>query len=88
MKNYRKQTFVSSQVADQIRQGESAIVGIMLESNLYEGRQDVLEQGPDCLKQGVSITDACIGWETTESILRNLASAVRERRIRRTASQI
>jgi 3-deoxy-7-phosphoheptulonate synthase len=55
----------------------------MLESNLHEGRQDVTFEGPTALKRGVSITDACINWETTKETLEDLAAAVRERRLRR-----
>lgn len=44
----------------------------MVESNLVEGRQDVPPEGPQCLKWGVSITDACVSWETTIGLLRDL----------------
>jgi 3-deoxy-7-phosphoheptulonate synthase len=58
------------------------IIGVMLESNLVEGRQDL---GEDLSKlvYGKSVTDACINWEDTEQVLRNLASGVRERRMKR-----
>lgn len=52
----------------------------MIESNINEGKQSVPAQGPSALKKGVSITDACIGWETTVDVLKDLAAAVRERR--------
>lgn len=52
----------------------------MIESNIHEGSQKVPAEGPAGLKEGVSITDACIGWETTEGVLEELAAAVRERR--------
>lgn len=52
----------------------------MIESNIHEGNQKVPAEGPSGLKKGVSITDACIGWETTITVLEDLASAVRERR--------
>ena len=57
--------------------GERRILGTMIESHLHEGRQD-LKPGV-ALQPGMSITDACIGWEQTESVLRELAAAVRAR---------
>jgi 3-deoxy-7-phosphoheptulonate synthase len=65
-------------VATQIAQGELGIVGVMLESFLVEGRQDL--QDPSCLVYGQSITDACLGWDATVPLLRDLAAAVRTRR--------
>jgi 3-deoxy-7-phosphoheptulonate synthase len=67
-------------VADQLREGERAIVGLMIESNINEGNQKVPAEGPAALKRGVSITDACINWEDTVVVLEDLASAVRTRR--------
>ena len=67
-------------VADQLRAGERAITGVMIESNLHEGNQKVPAEGPAGLKKGVSITDACVDWETTEKVLEELADAVRQRR--------
>ena len=52
----------------------------MIESNINEGNQKVPPEGPSGLKKGVSITDACIDWETTTAVLEGLAEAVRERR--------
>ncbi len=52
----------------------------MIESNLSEGRQDVGPEGKAGLQKGVSITDACIDWETTVTVLEELADAVRVRR--------
>lgn len=52
----------------------------MLESNLNEGRQDLSSSGICGLRRGVSITDGCIGWDTTVEVLENLAQAVRDRR--------
>ena len=69
-------------VANQIRAGQDGIVGVMLESNLYEGRQDVPVGGTAHLKQGMSITDECIGWASTLEVLYDLAAAVRARRSR------
>lgn len=79
-KDYRKQPTVAANVADQIRAGDRGIVGVMLESNLREGRQDLAAEGLRGLQHGVSITDGCIGWETTVEVLENLAMAVRDRR--------
>ena len=52
----------------------------MIESNINEGAQKVPPEGPQALKKGVSITDACVSWETTVEILEQLADAVRTRR--------
>lgn len=79
-KDHRNQPKVAATVADQLREGESAIVGVMIESNVNEGNQKVPAEGPAGLKKGVSITDACIDWETTVTTLENLAEAVRARR--------
>ncbi|USP73678.1 phospho-2-dehydro-3-deoxyheptonate aldolase [Curvularia clavata] len=79
-KNHRNQPLVAKDIADQIRNGETGIVGVMIESNINEGNQKVPPEGPSGLKKGVSITDACIDWETTVDTLENLAAAVAERR--------
>ncbi|KAL8683347.1 MAG: hypothetical protein Q9186_000732 [Xanthomendoza sp. 1 TL-2023] len=79
-KNHRNQPLVAKTIADQIRAGETGIVGVMIESNLHEGSQKVPPEGPQGLKKGISITDACIGWDTTIEVLENLADAVRARR--------
>ncbi|KAK9491803.1 hypothetical protein V1508DRAFT_420640 [Lipomyces doorenjongii] len=80
-KDYRNQPMVAKCVADQIRQGEEVIMGLMIESNIGAGRQDVPAQGGrDQLKYGVSITDACVAWEDTIPMLEDLADAVRCRR--------
>ena len=52
----------------------------MIESNINEGSQKVPPEGPEALKKGVSITDACIAWEDTVTVLEQLADAVRTRR--------
>lgn len=61
-------------------QGDKSIMGVMIESNINEGNQKVPATGPQDLKYGVSITDACIDWGTTETVLRQLAAAVARRR--------
>jgi 3-deoxy-7-phosphoheptulonate synthase len=73
-----KQYFAAGEIADQIADGNKAIVGMMLESFLAEGRQD-LRPG-EKLTYGQSITDPCIDWEDTVSVLDRLASAVEARR--------
>lgn len=67
-------------IGDQLREGEKSIIGVMIESNINEGNQKVPAEGPAALKKGVSITDACIDWDTTVAVLEDLAEAVRERR--------
>lgn len=79
-KNHRNQPLVAGDIANQIRNGETAIVGVMIESNIHEGNQKVPAEGPSGLKKGISITDACIDWEITVGVLEDLAAAVRERR--------
>ncbi|KAA8642135.1 hypothetical protein EYZ11_008971 [Aspergillus tanneri] len=79
-KNHRNQPVVAKDIADQLREGQDAIVGVMIESNINEGNQKVPPEGPSGLHKGVSITDACIDWETTVSVLEDLADAVRVRR--------
>jgi 3-deoxy-7-phosphoheptulonate synthase len=73
-----RQPLAVADLAEQIAQGNRAIVGVMLESFLVAGRQD-LEAGKP-LTYGQSITDACMDWETTVGVLERLAAAVRERR--------
>lgn len=55
-------------------------MGVMLESNLVEGRQDIPPSGPAGLKYGQSVTDACISWESTIPVLERLREGVRGRR--------
>jgi 3-deoxy-7-phosphoheptulonate synthase len=78
-KQPENQLKVAEDVARQIETGETAIVGVMLESNLVAGRQDLVAGRP--LEYGKSITDACIGWEDTVRLLDRLAEAVRRRRV-------
>lgn len=72
-KDYKRQVEVAQDVAAQIRNGENNIMGVMVESHLVEGRQDKPET------YGQSITDACIGWDSTEQLLALLADANRHR---------
>jgi 3-deoxy-7-phosphoheptulonate synthase len=80
LKDHKNQPKVASDLAAQIEQGEEGIMGVMIESNINEGSQKVPKEGKAGLKYGVSITDACIGWEVTVSVLETLATAVRKRR--------
>jgi 3-deoxy-7-phosphoheptulonate synthase len=79
-KQHRRQIEVAADLARQIGAGDRRIVGVMIESHLDEGRQDMLPGVP--LQRGVSITDACIGWSQTEPVLQQLAEAVKARRRR------
>jgi 3-deoxy-7-phosphoheptulonate synthase len=74
---------VACDVAAQMSQGEDRILGVMVESNLKEGRQDLVPG--KALEYGKSITDACIGWEDTLTVFEALAEGVRNRRIKRAA---
>ena len=69
-KDYRRQPLVWNDVIEQRVAGNRGILGLMLESNLAEGRQDLVSD-LSSLQRGVSITDACISWETTEQLLLN-----------------
>jgi 3-deoxy-7-phosphoheptulonate synthase len=73
-----RQIQAAGEIADQIGDGDAAIVGLMLESFLVEGRQD-LRDG-EALAYGQSITDPCIAWDDTVAVLERLAAAVRRRR--------
>jgi 3-deoxy-7-phosphoheptulonate synthase len=77
-KNFKRQVEVGHEVASQIAHGEDRIMGVMIESHLKEGRQD-LQAGKD-LVYGQSITDACIGWDDTVHLLESFAEAVGQRR--------
>lgn len=74
-KDYRRQSQVVDSIIEQIINGNESITGIMLESHINEGNQ-TSEQARDTMKYGVSVTDACINWQTTETILRNLHQAL------------
>jgi len=78
-KQYRKQMEVGADVAAQLARGEERIFGVMVESHLNPGRQDLVPGEP--LAHGVSITDPCLGWEDTEKLLEMLAEGVKRRRL-------
>jgi 3-deoxy-7-phosphoheptulonate synthase len=77
LRDHARQPAVAREVATQIASGERGIVGVMAESFIVEGRQDA-DASP--LVYGQSITDACIGWDSTVAVLNDLAGAVRTRR--------
>lgn len=77
-KQFEKQIEVCRDLIHQIKTGQDNIFGMMIESHLVEGRQDY--RGGAELVYGQSITDACIGWEDSEMLLRELAGAVRAKR--------
>jgi len=77
-KAHRQQLVAGRDVARQIAAGDESIMGVMIESHLTEGRQDVHSNQP--LVYGQSITDACLGWPDSESLLNEIAAAVASRR--------
>jgi 3-deoxy-7-phosphoheptulonate synthase len=77
-KDHTRQAIVWRDVAGQIAQGERRVIGLMLESNLVAGAQKLVPGQP--LAHGQSITDACIGWDETATLLEELAAAVRSGR--------
>ena len=84
-KDYRRQPEVINEICEQIENGDERIFGVMVESNLVEGRQDLVE-GQE-LTYGKSITDGCIGWESSIAVLERLAQARRTRRTVMAAKQ-
>jgi 3-deoxy-7-phosphoheptulonate synthase len=78
-KDYKRQPIVCRDVAGQIAKGEGRILGVMIESNLVEGAQKLIPGQP--LVYGQSITDACLGWDETRTLLAELAAAVRSGRV-------
>jgi len=82
-KNPENQPLVIADINAQLAAGEERIVGVMVESHLVAGRQDLVEGQP--LVYGQSITDGCIGWDSSLAVLESLAEAVRARRARRVA---
>ncbi|KAF7317951.1 Phospho-2-dehydro-3-deoxyheptonate aldolase [Mycena kentingensis (nom. inval.)] len=79
-KNHKNQPKVIEDLCSQLAQGERHITGVMIESNINEGRQDVPDEGPHLLRHGVSITDACVDWQTTLGMMDALNAAVAQRR--------
>jgi len=77
-KDHKRQPVVVRDVAAQLAQGETGIMGMMMESFLVDGRQNLTDRSR--LVYGQSITDACLGWDATEPVLHELAEGVRARR--------
>uniref|UniRef100_UPI002591093F 3-deoxy-7-phosphoheptulonate synthase n=1 Tax=uncultured Pantoea sp. TaxID=218084 RepID=UPI002591093F len=77
LKQHRRQMDVAADVAEQIKSGSRAVAGVMIESFLQEGNQKVVSGQP--LVYGQSITDPCLGWQESESVLELLAGAVSHR---------
>lgn len=77
-KQYKRQMDVGTDICKQLSLGDRRIVGVMIESHLVEGRQELVPGKP--LTYGQSITDACLGWPDSVSLLNSLAEAVRQRR--------
>jgi 3-deoxy-7-phosphoheptulonate synthase len=77
-KDHNNQVLVAADIAQQLANGDDRIVGVMLESNIEEGNQALIPGQP--LVYGKSVTDACMSWDQTTKVLRDLAAAVRERR--------
>ena len=80
-KQHDRQVEVARDVGAQIANGDARIFGLMIESHINPGRQDLVADR--ALDYGVSITDACIGWDATVEVLRHLAESVRLRRLKR-----
>lgn len=77
-KDHKRQPAVAASIGGQLAEGQKGIVGVMLESFIEEGAQKLGD--PAELTYGQSITDKCMGWETTEGVLSDLAESVRQRR--------
>eukprot|EP00667_Euglena_gracilis_P012866 EG_transcript_13245 len=77
-KNHKNQPAVAADLCRQIAGGHSGVIGVMIESNLVEGRQDIKSGKAEVY--GQSVTDACIGWPDTDKLLRSIAEAVRAKR--------
>jgi 3-deoxy-7-phosphoheptulonate synthase len=80
-KDYRRQPQVAVDIAAQLAGGSRFIAGVLLESHLEEGRQDIT-RGREGLRYGQSVTDGCIGWDSTAAVLDGLADAARARAAR------
>jgi len=77
LKDYKNQPMVCNYICDIVSKGNNNIMGVMIESNIYEDNQP-LEKGK--LKYGISVTDSCVSLETTDVLLNNLAESVKHRR--------
>ena len=77
-KNYKRQLELAQNISGQLAAGEHNITGVMVESHLIEGKQNLTQNTP--LEYGKSITDACLGWDDSVLLLESLATGVRQRR--------
>ncbi|KAJ1914406.1 hypothetical protein IWQ60_008823 [Tieghemiomyces parasiticus] len=84
-KQFSRQVHVAADLQRQLGEARTgdALIGVMIESHLVEGRQDIPAEGPAALRYGQSVTDACLGWEDTVKVLESLREGVRARRQRR-----
>jgi 3-deoxy-7-phosphoheptulonate synthase len=73
--DYRNQGKVIEDIKSQILLGNKSIFGLMLESNLFSGKQKILDNKDD-MQYGVSVTDGCIDWQETEEVIRSLSKAI------------
>ena len=78
-KQHQRQALVAADIASQVMEGDSPLMGVMVESHLVAGRQDAKPGQP--LVYGQSITDACLGWDDSVAVLEQLAQAVRSGRL-------
>lgn len=76
-KDHEKQVDVANEIADNIAKGEDRIFGVMLESHLVSGRQNLVNGKAETY--GQSVTDACMGWEATEQVINKFAAAIKQR---------
>jgi 3-deoxy-7-phosphoheptulonate synthase len=83
-KDFKRQPEVAREIARQVAAGSTSVFGVMIESFLQEGRQELTV--PTNLEYGRSVTDACLAWDATLPVLGELAGAVRERRARKRRS--
>ncbi|KAJ4488381.1 hypothetical protein J3R30DRAFT_3281210 [Lentinula aciculospora] len=84
-KQFERQSIVANDISKQLSNEATAdiVKGVMIESNLVQGKQNIPPTGRSGLKYGQSVTDGCISWETTVDVLENLRKGVRERRLLR-----
>jgi len=75
-KRFEKQELAWNTILEQRHTGNQALIGMLLESNLFEGNQKISENS-SALKYGISVTDECVGWKTTESMLRHAAEVIK-----------